>query len=54
MKYIAEEDGTIFDKMEDCLRHEGSCRAKGEKNGDWALWLLGIITVVGFFITRGM
>ena len=53
MRHIAN-DGTIFDKIEDCLRYEGSCEAKNNKNNDWVLWLLGFIAVVGFFAMRGM
>ena len=50
MKHVAN-DGTLFDKIEDCLRYEGSCNAK---NNDGVLWLLGLLAVVVYFAMRGM
>ena len=50
MKHMAN-DGTIFDKIEDCLRYEGACEGRQDKGG-CGLFCLGALVFVFMLLAK--
>lgn len=52
MKHMAN-DGTIFDKLEDCLRYEGACEERNRSSkGGCGLVCLGILVFIFMLLVK--